>query len=84
VTVRREDIGNAWLRLLVEAVLLPAVLGSRLWASTRTTLREARTQAHRLHEQAQVLTDLQRQRAEDQPLPCPDDLGAWVRKADQR
>ena len=67
-------LGNAWLRLLVEAVLLPAVLDSRLVAWTRTTLREARTRAHRLQEQAQVLEDLQRRQAEDLPLPCPGDL----------
>ncbi len=67
-------IGNAWLRLLVEAVVLPAAMDSRVVTRTRTALREARTRAHRLQEQAQVLTDLQRQQAEDQPLLVPDDV----------
>jgi len=65
---------NGWLRLLVEAVLLPAVLDSRLMAWTRTTLREARTRAHRLQEQAQVLEDLEQRQAEGQPGPVPGDL----------
>lgn len=67
-------IGNSWLRLLVEAVLLPAALDSRVVARTRTALREARTRAHKLQDQAQVLTDLQRQQADDQPLLVPDDV----------
>jgi len=67
-------IGNAWLRLLVEAVLLPAVLDSRLGAWTRTTLREARTRAHRLQEQAQLLVDLEQQGGGASALLVPDDL----------
>jgi len=67
-------LGNTWLRLLVQAVLLPAVLDSRLVAWTRTTLRQARTRAHRLQEQAQVLVDLEQQQAEDHPRLFPGDL----------
>ncbi len=65
-------IGNSWLRLLVQAVLLPAVLDSRLVAWARTTLRQARTRAHRLQQQAQVLVDLEQQAGG--PLLLPVDL----------
>jgi hypothetical protein len=65
-------IGNGWLRLLVELVLVPAVLDSRLWAWTRSTVRQARTRAERLHEQAQVVVDLERQSGEQ--LVFPDDV----------
>ena len=64
-------IGNGWLRLAVELVVVPAVLDSRLWAWTRGALVEARTRAHRLREQAQVLVDLEQQGAE-QLLLIPD------------
>ncbi len=68
-------IGNGWLRLAVELVLVPAVLDSRLWVWTRSTLQQARTRAHGLQEQAQVLVDLQRQeQAEQEPLPFADHL----------
>ena len=66
-------IGNAWLRLAVELVLVPAVLDSRLWSWTRGALVEARTRAQRLREQAQVLVDLERQ-DDGQVLLVPDDL----------
>lgn len=67
-------LGNGWLRLMVEAVLLPAVLDSRLAAWARTTLRQARTRAHRLQEQAQVLVDLEQQAGGAGPLLVPDHL----------
>jgi hypothetical protein len=62
-------IGNGWLRLAVELVLVPAVLDSRLWAWTKGAALEARTRAHRLQEQAQVLVDLEQ---DDQLLLIPD------------
>jgi len=65
-------IGNSWLRLAVELVLGSAVLDSRLWAWTKGVLVQARTRAHRLQEQAQVLVDLERQET-DQLLQVPDD-----------
>jgi len=65
-------LGNTWLRLLVQAVLLPAVLDSRLVAWARTTLRTARTRAHRLQQQARVLVDLEQQPGG--PLLLPVDL----------
>jgi hypothetical protein len=68
----RAFIGNAWVRLGIELVLVPAVLDSRLWAWARSTARQARTRAQRLHEQAQVLMDLERQRGEQ--LVFPDDV----------
>ncbi len=65
-------IGNAWPRLLVELVLVPAILDSRLWTWVRSTARQARTRAERLQEQAQVLVDLERQKGEQ--LVFPDDV----------
>ncbi len=68
-------IGNGWLRLAVELVLVPAVLDSRIWAWTKGTLQQARTRAHRLQEQAQVLVDLQHQEAaHNEQLLVPTDL----------
>jgi len=59
---------------MVEAVLLPAVLDSRLWAWARTIRRLARSRALRLQQQAQALVDLE-QPAGARPLPsrstCP-------------
>ena len=65
--------GNAWLRLAVELVLVPAVLDSRLWSWTRGALVEARARAQRLQEQTQVLVDLESQ-DDGQVLLVPDDL----------
>lgn len=56
-------VSNIWLRLLIEAVLIPAVVDSRLAAWGRGVLREARTRAQGLQEQAQVVVDLERQQA---------------------
>ena len=67
-------VGNTWLRLLAELVLVPAVLDSRLWAWTRGALVQARTRAHRLQEQAQVVVDLERQQQTADQLLLPDDL----------
>jgi hypothetical protein len=51
-------LGNTWLRLAVEAVLIPAVVDSRLAVSIRTALQEARLRAQRLQEQAVVVEGL--------------------------
>lgn len=56
-------VGNVWLRLLIEVVLVPAVVDSRMAVWARGVLHEARTRAQRLQEQAQVVVDLQRQEA---------------------
>ena len=73
-----SDISGVSGRLMLDALIAGqrdpgAALDSRVVARTRTALREARTRAHRLQDQAQVLTDLQPQ-AEDQPLLVPDDV----------
>lgn len=65
-------IGNVWLRLAVEFVLVPAVLDSRLWAWIKGALVEARMRGQQLQEQAQVLVDLERQDG-SQVLLVPDD-----------
>lgn len=69
-------IPNAWLRLLVEVVLVPAVLDSRLWAWMRRTLKNTRDRAQKLRERAQVLVDLERQQkqAKDEQLLLIPDL----------
>lgn len=66
-------IGSPWVRLLAEVVLVPTVLDSRLWAWVRGALREARTRAQGLREQAQVLVDLERQ-SDGEQLLLPDDV----------
>ena len=63
---------------MVEAVLLPAVLDSRLWAWARTIRRLARSRALRLQQQAQALVDLE-QPAGAGPLPVPVDLPGVAR-----
>ena len=72
--VLKGFVGNVWLRLLVEAVLVPAVVDSRLATSARGVLRQARTRAQRLQEQAQVVVDLQRQEAQAEQLALAVDL----------
>ncbi len=59
-------LGNTWLRLVVEAVLIPAVVDSRLAASIRTALQETRVRPQRLREQAVVVEDL----LEDDTVPA--------------
>ena len=73
--VLKGVIANAWLRLLVELVVLPAVLDSRIWAWMREALVAARTRTDKPQEQAQVLVDLERRQDEaEQLLLVPDDL----------
>jgi hypothetical protein len=72
-------VGNAWLRLLVEAVLVPAVLDSRLVAQLRAAVQEARVRAERLQEQADTLAVLEVQ--EPAVVPEAEDLPAAVNKA---
>lgn len=68
-------VGNVWLRLLVEAVLIPAVVDSRIAVWARGVLQDAPTRAQRLQEQAQVVVDLQRQdAAQTGQLPLPTEL----------
>lgn len=67
-------IGNTWLRLLAEVVLVPTILDSRLWAWMRSVLREAHTRAQGLQEQAQVLVDLEQQPSEGDQLPLPEEF----------
>jgi hypothetical protein len=69
-------VGNAWLRLLVEAVLVPAVLDSRLVAGLRAAVQEARMRAELLHEQADSLAVLEVQ--EQAVAPEAEDLTAAV------
>ncbi len=59
-------LGNTWMRLVVEAVLIPAVVSSRLAVSIRTVLQEARIRAQRLQEQAVVVEGL----LEDDRVPA--------------
>jgi hypothetical protein len=73
-------VGNAWLRLLVEAVLVPAVLDSRLVAWLRAAVQEARVRAARLQEQADALAVLEVQ--EQAVAPEAEDLAAAVDKAE--
>ncbi len=73
-------VGNAWLRLLVEAVLVPAVLDSRLVAQIRAAVQEARVRAERLQEQADSLAVLELQ--EPAVTPEAEDLPAGVDKAE--
>jgi hypothetical protein len=67
-------VGNAWLRLLVEALLVPAVLDSRLVAQLRAAAQEARLRAERLQEQADTLAVLELQ--EPAVAPQAEDLTA--------
>ncbi|MDP9443745.1 MAG: hypothetical protein M3P83_05105 [Actinomycetota bacterium] len=59
-------LGNTWMRLVVEAALIPAVVDSRLAVSIRTALQETRVRAQRLQEQAVVVEDL----LEDDTVPA--------------
>ncbi len=54
----RGLVGNGWMRLVVEAVLIPAVVDSRLAATLRTALQDARIRTQRLEEQATVVERL--------------------------
>lgn len=66
-------IGNAWLRLLIELVVLPACLDSRLLAWVRGALAKARARTRRPQEQGQVPADLEGQPEEgDQLVLIPD------------
>jgi hypothetical protein len=68
-------VGNPWLRLLIEAVLIPAVIDSRLAVWLRGVLQEARTRAQTLQEQARVVVELQRQEtAQAEQLLLPTEL----------
>ncbi len=73
-------VGNAWLRLLVEAVLVPAVLDSRLVAQLRAAVQQARVRAERLQEQADTLAVLELQ--EPAVAPQAEDLPATVDEAE--
>ena len=64
-------IGSAWVRVLVEVVLVPSVLDSRLWGWVRGLVREARTRAQRLHDQARLIVNLE-QHSEGEQLRLPD------------
>lgn len=67
-------IGNAWLRLLIELVVLPACLDSRLLAGVRGALAKARARTRKPQEQDHVAAeDLERQPDEgDQLVLIPD------------
>ena len=66
-------VGNAWLRLLIEAVLIPAVIDSRLVVWLRGVLQQTRTRAEALQEQAHVVLDLQRPEVAPKESPLPTD-----------
>ena len=75
-------IGNAWVRLLAEVVLVPTALDSRLWAWVRGVLREARTRTQTLREQAKMIVDLEQPPEGDQP-PLPYEDGRASRISDE-
>jgi hypothetical protein len=95
--VLKAFVANPWLRLLVEAVLVPAVLDSRAAAWLRVGVREARVRAERLREQADTLSDLDhsdqattataadlKRVVEDDDLTAPDDVPIPSNRAERR
>lgn len=56
-------VSRKWMRALMELVLVPALLDSRLWIRLGVAVGQTRARAARLREQAQVLVDLERQDA---------------------
>jgi len=95
--VLKALVANPWLRLLVEAVLVPAVLDSRAAAWLRARVGEARVRAERLREQADTMSGFEqtehatpaaaadRKRViEDDDLVAPDDVPIPSNRAERR